>query len=358
MVAVEVGVLVAIGGILAGLGALAPRRRRRADGLPASTTSRAAPPATAPVDAVLARLVRLAAEVTGTDRGALFVRAEQRVGGAVAVATVGQTGGMLGLAGVALRAGSATVVGEGRPAAAVPVLRQGHPVAALVVASDGRREDLDRADVDRLCDLAALCETALLHADLRGDAFDTSVAQARALETAAAVWDGSPRRSDQVARLAVEIGGRMGIAGADLSELELSGRLLDVGKLRVPGSVLRRRGPLTEDEWATVRMHPIWSAELISRVPGLEAVAGLVRMHHERADGHGYPGALPGDRVPLAARILAVCDAYTALRADRPYRAALSPAAAMAELRVSSGQFDAAVVDALAEHLAHAPTYA
>jgi hypothetical protein len=355
MIAARIGVIAAIGGLLAGIASLRPRRWRRR---PAAEPSRAAQ--SAPLDArdaVLARLVRLAATVTGTDRGALFLRADERVGGAVAVAVTGQPGGLLGLAGVVLRSGSATVVGEGGPAAAVPVVRHGEVDAALVVARG--EGEIEPQDVERLVELGALCAAALDHAESYDEAVDGTEPQARALQTAAAVWDGHPpSRDDLVARLAEAIGRSMGMAEADLHELELAGRLHDVGKLRVPGNVLRRAGPLTEAEWSSVRMHPVWSAELVSRVPGLEAVAGLVRLHHERIDGRGYPDALPAARIPLGARILAVCDAYAALRSDRPYRAALSIEEAVAELRGATGQFDPDVVRALEDHLERAPTYA
>jgi hypothetical protein len=319
--------------------------------------SRATPVATASASAaVLARLVRLAVTVTGTDRGALFVRAGDRVGGASAVATVGEAGGMLALAGVVVRSGRASVVGGGRPVAAVPVRRGGEVAGALVIVADDPREDLKAADVELLDDLGGLCGLALDNLGENG-ALDTAEARARALQTAAAVWDGqATTRGDHVAQLALAIGRELGIPAAELAELEAAGRLHDVGKLRVPNEVLRRAGPLTETEWAMVRMHPVWGEELVSRVPGLEAVAGLVRLHHERIDGRGYPDALPGERIPLAARILGVCDAYTALRSDRPYRPALSVEEALAELRASTGAFDADVVTALEKQLERSPS--
>ncbi|HEV2875368.1 MAG TPA: HD domain-containing phosphohydrolase, partial [Thermoleophilaceae bacterium] len=105
---------------------------------------------------------------------------------------------------------------------------------------------------------------------------------------------------------------------------------------------------LSESEERLMRNHPAWGAELVSGVPGLQAVALIVRHHHERIDGGGYPSGLCGVRIPVASRIMAVCDAYGAMTEGRPYRDQRSPHEALAELRDLAGnQFDPAVVNAL-----------
>jgi HD-GYP domain-containing protein (c-di-GMP phosphodiesterase class II) len=99
--------------------------------------------------------------------------------------------------------------------------------------------------------------------------------------------------------------------------------------------------------------HPVWGAELLTRVPGLEPVAAIVRFHHERWDGGGYPAGLSGTRIPLPSRIIAACDAHHAMTSDRPYRAALSGERALAELHAGAGtQFDPCVVAELEAVLA------
>jgi HD-GYP domain-containing protein (c-di-GMP phosphodiesterase class II) len=109
--------------------------------------------------------------------------------------------------------------------------------------------------------------------------------------------------------------------------------------------VLRKPGPLDDDEWAEMRRHPEIGARILAH-PALGTVRAWVLRHHERPDGGGYPGGLAGAEIPREARILAVADAYEAMTADRPYRRALDPAAAQRELRAGRGtQFDPEVVD-------------
>jgi two-component system cell cycle response regulator len=115
----------------------------------------------------------------------------------------------------------------------------------------------------------------------------------------------------------------------------------------IPYAILGKPGPLTEEEWAFVRRHPIIGERIILAAPALSRVASLVRSSHERWDGAGYPDALAGDRIAVGARIVAVADAFAAMTAGRPYRPARTVEDALAELRREAGtQFDPDVVDA------------
>jgi HD-GYP domain-containing protein (c-di-GMP phosphodiesterase class II) len=135
----------------------------------------------------------------------------------------------------------------------------------------------------------------------------------------------------------------------DLVEVELGALLHDVGKLRLPPRILRKAGSLDADETRLVRLHPEWGAEMVARVPGLEAVALIVRLHHERPDGNGYPHGLIADRIPMASRIVSACDAYGAMTRRRDYSEPLDVDAALEELELNSGsQFDPQVVEVLA----------
>jgi HD-GYP domain-containing protein (c-di-GMP phosphodiesterase class II) len=176
------------------------------------------------------------------------------------------------------------------------------------------------------------------------------------VEALAAAMDMRDRRtaqhSDDVVDLANRVGQLLELEQASLLELEFASRLHDVGKIQVPDAVLNKPGPLDPQENAVIRCHAAWGAETLSRIPGLEAVATIVRFHHERWDGAGYPDGLSGARIPLASRIISVCDAYGAMTCDRPYRAAMSNGEAMREIRAGAGsQFDPAVVTALIEAL-------
>src|SRR5256885_1045675 len=152
--------------------------------------------------------------------------------------------------------------------------------------------------------------------------------------------------SEDVVRLACEVGDLLELEMAALVELEFAARLHDVGKIRVPDAVLNKPGPLDADESRLIRNHAAWGAETLEQIPGLEVVSTLVRFHHERWDGRGYPDGLEGPRIPLASRIIAVCDSYAAMTCDRPYRDAMDHREAMAELRCGAGkQFDPEVVD-------------
>lgn len=102
-------------------------------------------------------------------------------------------------------------------------------------------------------------------------------------------------------------------------------------------AILKKHGALTEDEWEIMRGHPISSERLIRTIPGLSHLAAAVRAEHERWDGSGYPDGLAGETIPLASRITLVCDAYHAITSDRPYRHALTPAQARAEIAAGSG---------------------
>ena len=156
-------------------------------------------------------------------------------------------------------------------------------------------------------------------------------------------------RHAAVARLAEAIGERMRLANEDRAQLRQAAELHDIGKLAIPEELLGKPGPLDAEEWAFVRRHPAIGERIIAAAPALAPAARLVHSTHERFDGSGYPDGLAGEQIPLGARIIAVCDAFTAMTYPRPYAPQLTVSAAVAELRDCAGSlFDPAVVDALA----------
>ena len=158
--------------------------------------------------------------------------------------------------------------------------------------------------------------------------------------------------ADEVAGLAVRVGERLGLGGDELDRLRYGALLHDVGKIGVPGELLRKDGPLTEDERKLMDQHTAIGARMLERVPFLAPVAPLVRSAHERHDGGGYPDGLAGEQIPRGAMVIATCDAYHAMTSNRSYRAAMPMAEAIAELTANAGtQFDPVVAGALVAEL-------
>src|SRR5215218_979793 len=125
-------------------------------------------------------------------------------------------------------------------------------------------------------------------------------------------------------------------------------RLHDLGKLALPDATLHRRGPLTARDWKLLHKHPLLGAQMVAATRALEGAEPVIRCHHERWDGHGYPSKMPGEEIPLAARVFAVADALDAITSNRAYRQGGSLAAAREAIRAAAGtQFDPQVVDAL-----------
>ena len=154
--------------------------------------------------------------------------------------------------------------------------------------------------------------------------------------------------SKEVAELATEIATEMGLPIAEIEKADIAGRVHDIGKVAVPDSILLKPGPLTEEEWAIMKRHPVISAELIEGLEIYRPVVDAVRHEHERWDGSGYPAGLKGEEIPLIARIIAAADIHNALATDRPYRKAFSPEKTKSMIREMRGtDLDPTVADAL-----------
>src|SRR3954447_9802499 len=155
-----------------------------------------------------------------------------------------------------------------------------------------------------------------------------------------------------VAALAAGVAARLGVDPLDRGLVRRAAELHDVGKIAIDPEIVNKPGPLDDEEWAQMRLHTIIGDDLLLAAPPLRAVAPLVRASHERWDGGGSPDGVAGEDIPLAARIVAACDAYDAMTTDRCYRRGMSAADARAELeRCSGSQFDRTVVAALVAEL-------
>ncbi|HEV3047598.1 MAG TPA: HD domain-containing phosphohydrolase [Solirubrobacteraceae bacterium] len=154
----------------------------------------------------------------------------------------------------------------------------------------------------------------------------------------------------RTAKLAREVALHMGLGEDAAVRIELAARLHDIGKIGIPDEILRKPGALTAKEWELMRTHTEIGARIIGAAPALRDVAELVRCHHERHDGSGYPDGLRGDRIPIGASILGVCDSFVAMMRNRPFIDGITVVEALAELRRCSGtQFHPRVVEAFAE---------
>jgi putative nucleotidyltransferase with HDIG domain len=154
--------------------------------------------------------------------------------------------------------------------------------------------------------------------------------------------------SFRVTAYTIRLAQEMGLNNEQLTAIMRGALLHDVGKIGVPDSILLKQGPLTSEEWERMRSHVEIGYHMLKHIPFLESALEIVRFHHERWDGTGYPHGLKGEEIPLSARIFAVCDAYDAITSDRPYRKGRSYEEALREIVAQSGrQFDPSVVDAL-----------
>ena len=192
-------------------------------------------------------------------------------------------------------------------------------------------------------ELSVGCTPGLLPAGHRLDATRVDAL----LERAAAADRSFREHSRSVAEISVLVGRELRLDARQLELLELAALVHDLGKLNVPPEIIVKPGELDESEWQAMRSHPAAGAELLEPCAAPREVLEIVRSHHERWDGAGYPDGLKGQEIPLGARIIAVADAYCAMIEQRPYRAPRRPSAARAELLAQAGrQFDAACAQA------------
>ena len=289
---------------------------------------------------VLDRLAQHARVVLDFEQAWVVVRPAGHPDGFIAVAGAGTDPDLIGQ--------RVHAAGLGAVAAA-PFLSGIEERGALCVGGRDEQRNLESRDMELLCQLGMLAGEALSHHEHRELSAGDSQAEIRALVQALADADGDTyRHSLEVAATATVVGRQLGLARPELVEVELGALLHDVGKLRLPPHILAKPDPLTEDERRLVRLHPEWGAEMVARIPGLEAVALIVRLHHERPDGTGYPHGLTHERIPVASRIVSVCDAYGAMTKRRPYSEPLDLDAALWELERHAGtQFDPEAVEAL-----------
>jgi putative two-component system response regulator len=176
------------------------------------------------------------------------------------------------------------------------------------------------------------------------DAEKILFAVARAVE---ARDEGTGDHCDRLSNLAAKLGERLGLDGTFMKALRRAGYLHDIGKIGIPDAILLKPGPLTEEEWVVMRSHVEIGVRICAPLRTLRPVLPIIRYHHERRDGTGYPDGLAGDEIPLLARVFQVVDVFDALSNDRPYRRALPRNEAFSILRDETGRgwWDQSIVE-------------
>jgi len=222
-------------------------------------------------------------------------------------------------------------------------------VLGIVIIAESRsskREPINREKIRfgyaMISQAAAAIENGKLQEQLLEQSKEAVLAMAEAVDKKSPWTSGHSKR---VTEFALEIARKLNWTKSQLAELRLTGLLHDIGKIGTPGTILNKEGKLTEDEYAIIRKHPDDGAQIVSRMRQLHGLIPGIRHHHEWYNGKGYPAGLKGTEIPLAARILAVADAYDAMTANRPYRNGLSRREASDRLQAAAGeQFDPGIV--------------
>lgn len=228
-----------------------------------------------------------------------------------------------------------------------PVVLRNTPSGAVVVA-DKAGGDFDEHDADVLLSIGSHAAVAIENTHLQHEVQQAYLAIVTVLaETMAARNQQTGHYQELGCRLARDVAARLGLSEYDQSIVYYAALLHDIGNVGVSDGVLNKPGPLLDAERELIRAHSQIGHDLLRGIPVLEAVAGIVRHHHEHYDGSGYPEGLRGDAIPIAARIVAVVDAYGSMLAPRSYRPAFNHEEACEELRRGAGtQFDSLVVEA------------
>ncbi|GAB4336733.1 MAG: HD domain-containing protein [Desulfobulbaceae bacterium] len=220
-----------------------------------------------------------------------------------------------------------------------------------LIGISGKPHEFSVVELEIFCSLgsqaAIAMENANLYGRLRDTFLHTSEALAEAVNSRDPYTGGHTRRVQEYALLLAE---RIGMDDQERESLRLAAILHDIGKIGIDDAILRKGGALDEEERNRMKEHPDIGARILAHVSEMTDVLPGVRHHHERYDGSGYPEGLSGEKIPLAARVIAIVDAFDALTTDRPYRKRLSHGNALALLRNDAGtHFDPALLDFFAE---------
>ena len=249
---------------------------------------------------------------------------------------------------------------EKRHLISVPIFSGDVPIGVINVERKLSAPTFGTGELQMLAALARTSGVAIQYARFYHSMQTLYFNTIRALAVAIDAKDHYTRsHSENVRRYSLAITDRIGLKGHDREVIDQAAQLHDLGKIGIHDFVLSKPGPLTIKEWEEVKLHSLVGAEILEPFKYFDGVIGIVRLHHERYDGNGYPYGYKGEQIPVGARILAVADAFDAMISERPYRGAMSITQAIAELKKGSGsQFDPEIVNTLLQELEENPSLA
>lgn len=237
----------------------------------------------------------------------------------------------------------------------VPLMGQGRVIGAIVALRKESRRPFNHGHVQTMTILAGNVATVMentrktrLVIESRAGLVEANTATIGALVSALDAREHETQvHSVRVTQYALRLAREIDFPASEMVDLRFGAMLHDIGKIGISDTILLKPGPLTEDEWAEMRLHPLIGYRILSEIRFLSDAAEIVLHHHERWDGQGYPKGLSGEDIPLGARLFAIVDTYDSMTSDRPYRDALDYDAVVHELkRCTATQFDPRLVDA------------
>lgn len=242
----------------------------------------------------------------------------------------------------------------GRSSICVPLKVKEKTIGVLSVSDKQSGEPFDNSDLDMMVTLASQISVSLYNAQLYEDLEASYLSAVRALANSIDAKDAYTRgHSERVARYSMEIGRVMGLTTDEIKNLHIGALLHDIGKIGIAEAIINKVSRLTDDEYQEIKTHPSRGASIIEPAKFLKEKVPLIKFHHERYDGKGYPDGLKGEEIPLMARIVCCADSFDAMTSKRAYRDIMPLEEARNEMiRCSGTQFDPRVVNAFLEVLA------
>ncbi len=241
----------------------------------------------------------------------------------------------------------------GRSSICVPLKVKEKTIGVLSVSDKESGDPFDNSDLDMLVTLASQISVSLYNAQLYEDLEASYLSAVRALANSIDAKDAYTRgHSERVARYSMEIGRAMGLTSDEIKNLHIGALLHDIGKIGIAEAIINKSSKLTDEEYQEIKTHPSRGASIIEPAKFLKEKVPLIKYHHERFDGRGYPDGLKGEEIPLMARIVCCADSFDAMTSKRAYRDTMPIEEARKELlRCSGTQFDPRVVSAFLEVL-------